>query len=435
MTSQIDILLKNIEIIESDLKPSGFDITNYLLSDSEVVKNIISIRNTNMSKSDIDLMVDGLNIEDINSEFTSEINSLKNDIVTNENLKKINDTVSSYKSKIDIVNNIELRSEFISDIEKLKNQVDTPFKVKIVQESLNDFKNNLKNSNIPLPSNDKVFEEAKDLKRMISKTSFEFVRKVQELVQDVAFASITISQSIPGSIQLIITPLAPVPSFNISGMITMLMNVVLTLNTIKSKCADVKSLFINFSKIRIVCSDKNANIVASVLNNLNKTLDNTVCSFADKIESFIDLVLSAIKSNLDPSEEGKKIKTITKQLRKLKYLPNNNFDNVDEDDIDIVNNILEEWVVVDRTNKTKAVDRKKESKDNINNILSNIDKLGNLNNDLKNLTNLNQSDSNTKENIVYDVQFPDGTVVKGVTKEELDGYSSIYNIIYSSKRL
>lgn len=388
MASQMDKLLENIESAEKNLKAPGFDMNKYLLPDSEVVKNLIAIRNPNMKKGDINLMVDGLG-------GTGE------------------------------------QSESIKNMEKLVDDVDTPFKKKQISDTVEDAKNNLDKTGIPLPKSDFMYEEGKDLKRMMIEKSFEFVRKIQELIQDIAFAAIALSQSIPGSILLIITPVFPVPAFNIPGMITMLMNIILTLNSLKSKCADVKGIFVYFSKIRIVCSEKDANTVAGILNGFNKTLDTTIFSFTSKIDAFVGSASSAMKSSLDPSKEGKKVRTITKQLRKMDYLPNNNFSDVDEDDEDGVNNILEEWEVIDRTNRTKAVRRKKESKDALDNALSSINKLDNVNNELKELTSINEPEGEPTQITVYDVEFPDGKIVKGLTKDQVDGYTKTYNVIYS----
>lgn len=388
MASELDKLLTTIEDQEKKLAAPGFDMNKYLLPDSEIVKNLIAMRNPNMSKGDINLMVDGLGGEGE-------------------------------------------ESKSIAEMDKLSEEADTPFKKKQIDDSVGDAKNNLDKTGIPIPKTDYLYEESKDIKRMMIEKSFEFVRKIQELLQDIAFAAIALAQSIPGSIQLIITPVFPVPAFNIPGMITMLMNIILTLNSLKSKCADVKGIFVYFSKIKIVCSEKDANTVAGILNKFNKTLDTTICGFTAKIDAFTGSASSAMKSSLDPAEEGKKIRTITKQLRKMDYLPKNNFNDVDEDDVDGINNILTEWEVIDRTSKTRAVRRKKESKDALENALSSIEKLDNLNNELKELTTIKEPVGKVDEVIVYDVEFPDGKIVKGLTKDEVDGYATTYNVIYS----
>lgn len=388
MASELDKLLTAIEEQEKKLKAPGFDINEYLLPDSEIVKNLIAMRNPNMSEGDINLMVYGLGGQGE-------------------------------------------ESKSIAEMDKLSEEADTPFKKKQIDDTVVDVKNNLEKTGIPIPKSDYLYEEAKDIKRMMIEKSFEFVRKIKELLQDIAFAAIALSQSIPGSILLISTPIFPLPSFNIPGMITMLMNIILTLNSLKSKCADVKGIFIHFSKIKIICSEKDANIVAGILNGLNKTLDTTICGFTSKIDEFVSSASSAMKSSLNPAEEGKKIRTITKQLRKIDYLPNNNFDDVDDDDVDSVNNILNDWEVIDRTHRTRAVRRKKESKDALDNVLSSIEKLDNLNNDLKELTTVKEPVGKVEQIIVYDVEFPDGKIVKGLTKDEVDGYVATYNVIYS----
>lgn len=388
MATNYEKLIENIEKSEKSLVAPGFNMNDYLLSENDIVKNLIAIRNPNMDKGDINLMVDGLQSEGE-------------------------------------------KSKSLLKMDNLKEQGDTEFKKKQISDTVADSKQNLDKTGIPIPQTDFLYQEAKDLKRMMIEKTFEFVRKIQELIKDIAFAAIALVQAIPGSIQLIITPAFPVPAFNIPGMITMLMNIILTLNTLKSKCADVKGIFVNFSKLNMVCSPQDADKVAGILNKFNDTLDNTICSFTDKIDAFIGSASTAIKSSLDPVEEGKRIRTITKQLRKMDYLPNNNFNKVDEDDEDGVRSILEEWEVIDRTHQTKAVRRKKSSQDAINSAISSIESLDNINNELKELTNVKEPDPNSKETIVYDVELPDGTIIKGLTKDEVDGYAATYNVIYS----
>lgn len=388
MATNYEKLIENIEKAEKNLVAPGFNMNDYLLSENDIVKNLIAIRNPNMDKGDINLMVDGLQSEGE-------------------------------------------KSKSLLTMDNLKEQGDTEFKKKQISDTVADAKQNLDKTGIPIPQTDFLYQEAKDLKRMMIEKTFEFVRKIQELIQDIAFAAIALVQAIPGSIQLIITPVFPVPAFNIPGMITMLMNIILTLNTLKSKCADVKGIFVYFSKLNIVCSPEDADSVAGILNKFNDTLDNTICSFTAKIDAFTGSASKAIKSSLDPAEEGKKVRTITKQLRKMNYLPDNNFNKVDEDDEDGVKSILEEWEVIDRTHKTKAVRRKKASQDAINSALSSIESLDSINNELKELTNVKQPDTSSNETIVYDVELPDGNIIKGLTKDEVDGYAATYNVIYS----
>jgi len=95
---------------------------------------------------------------------------------------------------------------------------------------------------MPISEDDHIYEEVREIKRNITEKSTEYVTKVGELVQDTAFASIAIIQSIPGAILLL-------AAMNIPGMITMLMNIILTLKFDKNqKAADVNSIFVHFYK-------------------------------------------------------------------------------------------------------------------------------------------------------------------------------------------
>lgn len=387
MASETDKLLENIRQTEQGISAPGLDINNLMLPDSEVVKNLILMRNPNMDKSDADLMVDGL--------------------------------TDSGRSSSSII-----------EMNQLSQEADTPYKRKLIDDNVEDTKNNLNRTGIPIPESDYLYEEARLEKRTFSESVSRFIRKVLELLKDISFASIALSQTIAGSIQLVVTPSFPMPSFNIPGMITMLMNVIMTLSSLNSKYQDVKSSYIYFSRINVVCSEENSNVVAGVLNNMNNKLNTDVYSFTKKIDSFVGQSSSAMKETLDPSNEGKRERTITRQLRKLNYLPNNNFRSVDEDDIDSVNDILEDWKVINMFSKTKAVTRKEESKKKLQDLLNSINKLDSVNDDLKSLVSTPTSEEKS-DKTVYDVEFPDGNIVKGLSREEIEGYKKIYHVIYS----
>ena len=384
--AEIDRLLENVEKIEKTLQAPGLNINNFLLPDSEVVKNIISDKNPKMLKEEVDLMVDGINNKE---------------------------------------------TEFINELDNLKNEGDTPFKINEIQKTVEQAKNNFEK----IPESSELYTKAKDTKTKIIEKVTQFVRKIKELLKEMVFSSITISQSIVGSIGQIVTPVVLVPSFNVPGMITMLMNVILTLSGIKSKANTIKETFINFKDIKTVCSKKNANKIATILNTLFRILDNSIFSFIEKIDKFIGNATSEVENRVE--KENDEVKNITQELIKLNYLPSDSFELVNKKEIQQVEKILERWRVVDRNSEVDAVKRRQSEENDysFNDVTKNIKKLKNINTELEELTTI--KDGSQKENIdiekiVYDITFSDGTTVKGLDKESIEDYRFKYNIIYSS---
>jgi hypothetical protein len=408
--SNYNTLLKNIETIEKDMmSSSGFDIMGQLLTDGEIVKNLIQIENPKMPKEDVDMMVDGFSSSDKEEDSGGNKKS-------NRKEKK--------KSK---------NEEEIDDLDK---QGDTPFKRKKIRESVKDEKSKQKES--PLPKDSPYYNKAREIKKIIIEKITEFLRKVKELIKEVALAAVGIVQVIPGA-SLLLSPFG----FNVPGMITLIINMILILLQLKSKCASVKSIFPAFKSINLVLTKGGLETTSKVLNASYKALNNTVCAFTSRVDKFISTALGVIMSNNTSEKEEGRAKTITKRLRKLEYIKWEGdpkkyiIQGIDEDDdnVDEILSILEEWEVVRFNNRRNAVRRKREKQNEINTALSELDKLKDINNQLENLTdididgiiNINSFD----QGIVYDVVLPNGQKLVGLSSEEVEALKSEYDVIYS----
>lgn len=366
----------------------GVDLNKLFLPNKEIVKLIIRQRNGKISKDDIDLMVNGFPANGL----------LKGDLST---------------------------------LVDIKNKMDTPFKRRFVENTINDFKKNFSKYNIPIDENDEMYKDAENMKRMFKQKLREFVRKGKELIEDSTFATISLSQSVPGSIQLVVTPTFPMPSFNISGMMTMIISVLLSMKSIISKYLDFREIIPYFDVIYMLLGKKDANKIAGIINSIYNTVNAILDGIINRVRDFINVILSLFKSLLDPREEAKRAKKVQKQLKKLKYLPNNNMSKVDEDDVDSVNAILDEWEVVDNSTEDRLLRRKKEARDTIEQARNELNKLENINNELEELTNIKEDITiEDEETIVYDIELPDGKIIKGLTRDEIKNYEINYNILY-----
>lgn len=409
--SNYEKLLKNIEKANIDAaKSSGFDISGLLLSEDDIVKKLISIENPSMSKEDVDIMVDGF-------VSTSDENE---GLVDNEDVNNEDEEEDAKRNKSK-VNRKKSKNE--DDIDGLSNQADTASKRKDIKERTKEEKdifNEQKKERLK-----PYYEKAKEVKEKIIKKVGEFVRKVKELIKEVTISTIGLGTAIPGA-ALLLAPFA----FNVPGMITLIINVILTISQINSKVIDVVSLVSDIKEVNIVCDDSGLETVCGTVNILFETMDKTVVVASKATDSFISEALAFLISSNSPEEEAKRAKAITKKLRKLKYLPDNNYTKVEEDDISEAETILEEWEVFDRNNRNTAVRKKKEKKDQLDLALSEIEKLKSINEDLKKLTSVKAS-SVDRDNIYYDVELPNGEILFGLKVNEVDGLKSIYNVIYS----
>ena len=401
MSSNLDKLLKNIESVKSEMSAPGFDLKNYFLPDSEIAKNILLTRSPNLSKEDADLLIDGFKENSKNS--LSELDDKKSEI---------NKVVADSKKTLS------------SELDDLKNEGDTPYKKNEISKVIDDSKKSLSNGLIS--KTDYLYGGVEEIKTILLEKSTEFVRKTKELLEEVAISGISLTQSIPGSI-LLLSPF----SFNVPGMITLMLNVVMTLKTLKSKSNDVKSTFIYFKDIGLVCSPSNTDKVTGILNATYKILNTTVFNFTGKIDAVIKLATDGLKDNMSPEKEAKRIKQRSRKLRKLKYLPKNDFSKVDEDDVDEVKSLLDDYIITDPESKTRAMKRTDKSQKEIDDALSQLDSLTKVNDDLKELTNIKESEFE-EEILVYDVELPNGEILSGLTSDEVDGLRSQYEIVFSS---
>lgn len=380
-------LIQNTESASKSLSAPGFNMNDFMLPDSGVVKNILMNRNPNMSESDVDLMVYGLD-------------------------------------------NDGSKSRHIEDMESLYKEGDTPYKRREIDNKVKESKENFNNLRMPIPEGDHTYEEAKELKRDMADKSTLFVRKTKELIQDSVQAGIVMSQAPSGGSLLVAAPSIS-PAMNIPGLMTMVMNVLLTVNSLKSKYEDVKAIFIHFSKVKDVCSPSDAEKVASILNKMNSSVDSSIKPILSKLDNFKEESISVINDTTNPEKEGNRIENITIQLRRMGYLPNDNFNDVDTYDKLSVENILEEWVVINRTHETRAVRRKQKYLNLIEDAKNSVVKIGNISSEIEELTNIDDFEIDDTY-YVYDIELPDGTIIENLTENEIEGYKETYDVIYSN---
>lgn len=366
----------------------SFDINKFILPDKEVAKNYIKKNEKNISDEDADIMVEGFGTE---------------------NDRKLRKRNKNYENVPSTVKNIE----------KLSSSANTEFKKQEMDRNVNDSLNEANENATVDDENDKIFKEAINIKKDTIEGSNNFFKKSGELLKEGLSLSITIGTLIPGSV-LKLLPL----QFNVPDSITGLLNQYDKINNFISKYESLIDGLGFINNLDIVLDQKSLNIVSAVLNTTLTTLNTTTSPILNSGD-FLNQIIQKLGDVISDDKENERREYIKGRLSRTGYLENLNMDDVDSDDKEEVKNILQEWRVVNSGSSIK-VERKQdlsEIKNKINTLSSNIEK----SNDIK-IKNTNITSNN---NIIYDVQFPDGSVVYGLDVADIKGLENNFNLIFA----
>lgn len=468
-------LLQNITESRSKIEGfSGLDIRSLLLSDSEVVKNLIHNDSPSLDKDDINLIVDGFKSSSYKKDNTEEKLSLLKDQSLNllsdlqkesnklsttdkELSNKMNEQIKDSKTKLD---NIISKTE--QDIIDLKNEGNTPYKSKLIDESL--VEQMKTQSTSPMPTNSPYYSKAKKLKNLIIEKVSEFIYKVIDLIVDCVLALINMAASIPGGI-LMLSPFA----FNAPGMVSLITSVIQIILNVCGKYKNTLSYFSYFEDLNLVLPEPFLTIISEILNVLFSLINTIFGAF--NLNEFIGKAKETITSNCSNEKNAEMSNKVVKRLRKLKYFyidKNMWYEDINylkkksngermaamvsEEDEDEVESLLKDWTIISIDKKTGGVVIKRKNS-NCSEVLALLDNI-NVNSDLlkvdtgslkinnteiiipdfKNLLSNDKikEDAKNIDIYVYDIQMPNGQIIFGLTEEELNYYKDKFLIIYSN---
>ena len=379
-------LENNISKLESLITSSDFDITKYFVSDDEVVKRILQIKNPNITESQIVLMVNG-------------VGKFKEDV--DNRLKKVDD------------------NKALTDDQKktLKDHIVKETK-DIIGSSIHAI-NPILEKIYPI-NKEALLNESKRMKSEVMSSVSKIVKESKNIPKSLANASLLAISGISGASILIAT--IPVP--NLPAAISLLSSIIETYVAIIDKLKSVVSSLYPLKNIRYVTNDDNFYRVAVTMNSFLKILIglfNPIILLERQIKTILEFLTSLFSR--DNMEDN--IKTVTKRLRKLDYLPRNNFSRVGEDDEEEVKRILEQYDVIDRDSRTRAV----RFKNNLESQLkSQLDTLTKTVEESVNIPDPSEVQLDINDQYVYDVRLPDGTNLYGLTKDELEDLEEFYNL-------
>ena len=189
--NQYDKMLENIDSLQNLGFSSEFDIQPYLLSEDEVAKKIIMLKCPNMSKDDVDLIID------------SEETSIDKAVKEIEDESQVDNSRDLNLTEQEKVQRKESRRKEIEKRKELKRQQIKEMK-KIYKDKVVEYK-----------------KQAKDILKEIKMAFFNLVRQVKVITKKSITSIIQTSSSI-GAIGVIIAA----PPWNIPLAISYTMSVV-----------------------------------------------------------------------------------------------------------------------------------------------------------------------------------------------------------------
>lgn len=240
MEDTMDLLVSNIETLESTVVTSNFKIDDYFMSDTQCAKMLLQTRHPDLTDDELNLVVFGT---DIKSElgasyvpFVSEKNYIQAPEADEEEEPTTENTPKKKRSKL-------YKKEKVIQRDK-----ESPFK--------------------PLDQNSLIYEEVKKIKDELKKNVFLLKEKSVDLGIEVGTTTTLVATSIPG----MITMMAP-PTFNIPGAISLLMLALNNLKSLQSKIKEIAPLLFILQRSNIVIMPDKLKNVTNTLNGFITTLN------------------------------------------------------------------------------------------------------------------------------------------------------------------
>lgn len=376
---QFEELQNNIEELQNKGYKSEFDIDKFMLSEDEVVKKILLIKNPSMTKEQANRIIDS---ED-------------------KSISKIDEEVR--KEKISSKLTEEERQVKIESLKKSKRRE--------IKETKEYYKDKLK----------EYYKEAKAIKTQIKDAIFQIIKEAKDLTKKVIISAIQAVSSI-AAIAVVIAA----PPWNIPLAISHAMAVVDIFMSLISKIKSIIPFLKPLDKLIFTMDDKNLTKISGVLNKVIKT----ILGFWDVIMAYDKIIKKLVDSLLKLMSGNKKkiFRKATKKLIKLGYFNpvNKKYDPDDdgltvrarnEEDADEVKDILDTFIV----NNIRVIDYKQKIDE---------DSLINLNSNLTSDEPIIALDIiEDISQYVYDVKLPDGTILYSVSENDLEDLKNTYTVI------
>lgn len=402
--SQYNTLLKNIDKLENQVYSSGFDISKFFLNDQDAVKQLIKVKNPLMSDNDIDLMVDSE--DDLMSKLEIEENKIAE---SEEQLASKDQNLTEDDKETQRIIRLKLRED------RRRSKRET------IQVAKKVYKDRLLS----------YYEESKDIKNEIRISSFLLVENSIDLSKKLINAVIQTSSTIPG----VTIMMAAIP-FNVPGAITLAITVVEAFMDIVTKMKEIVQLLPPLKKLEIVTDSKGLSVISSILNPILSIL-SSIWSPISALSKIVSSIISAIGSSMKKNR-NRIFRKATRKLKKLGHLFKRNkrgdeytvdgtkLYSYDEDDIDEVKDLLDTFKIA----RNKVVDYNQKIGDKT--FEQTLDDLQSQLNSVEIPKNYPTSSDDVYSKYLYDVELPDGTILKNINDEGLESIKEKYKIEFTS---
>jgi len=402
--SQYNTLLKNIDKLENQVYSSGFDISKFFLNDQDAVKQLIKVKNPLMSDNDIDLMVDSE--DDLMSKLEIEENKIAE---SEEQLASKDQSLTEDDKETQRIIRLKLRED------RRRSKRET------IQVAKKVYKDRLLS----------YYEESKDIKNEIRISSFLLVENSIDLSKKLINAVIQTSSTIPG----VTIMMAAIP-FNVPGAITLVITVVEAFMDIVTKMKEIVQLLPPLKKLEIVTDSKGLSVISSILNPILSIL-SSIWSPISALSKIVSSIISAIGSSMKKNR-NRIFRKATRKLKKLGHLFKRNkrgdeytvdgtkLYSYDEDDIDEVKDLLDTFKIA----RNKVVDYNQKIGDKT--FEQTLDDLQSQLNSVEVPKNYPTSSDDVYSKYLYDVELPDGTILKNINDEGLESIKEKYKIEFTS---
>ncbi len=390
---------KNITILQDKIYSVNFDISKSFLPNEEIIKNMIKSQYPQYSDEMLNMMV---GIPSVISGITAS--TISNTIAGLS--ASVTDTISGLTSSIS----------------------------KSTKE-LGDFAK--KNNIWPLPKSSSYHKEVDKRKDEIRKAVMLMVKEQKELMQDLVKVSIQTGTSISGA-SILISP----PSFNIPGAISL---VLLVLAAISALVAKIMSTIENLAPLKYLSLVIPKNKFNSIVAPINAALKILISLFDSTklLQKLIEKLMKVLKKRI------KRTNPIVTQEKSCAALVID-LDNLKKAKVGTVGKIagikkrrrptkaqlaaqtklIEDKIVEieecqEKVKILKSVEDISLDELSLNELLDNIDPL----NEMREISEVNSQFLS----YVYDVHFPDGSVINNLDDTALENIKLKYDLIFDNK--
>ncbi len=399
------------------------------LSYEEIAKKIIAAKNTEMSKEDIDLMIDGPGDEEeptpegraskllkgqakedaMNGYVTTDLKKLVFPLegrVIEEDIEEEpleEEVVPENESEVKRQERIKRREE--KKAERQKQRAERKAERKKQREKA---KENAKEKR------DQIIEEAKKIVADVKKALFKIISEQINLIKALIQAAVSFGVSIPAMAVMVAAP-----PWNVAAAIALVLSIIETLNKLAKRITDVVEYLDPLKQLTLLLPDEVYEIITMPLN-IAVIILIGIYTPISALKKGIDSILAFLLKLISPGNLTSIIDKIKAQIRKKEKERDRSDDDEDIDTLngeiaDLRKQLGEIETGYDITFTEADLKKYTQTAD----IYEEIKSVQKLANDIV---------------YVYDVKLPDGNVIRDLNLEQLEEIKDRYEVVFNNQQ-